>query len=199
MLIGLPAGVALVVLSEALLATLLQYGEFTPRDVEMAGKSLVAFSLGLPALILVKVLTPGFYARQDTKTPAKIAVISVGVNILFSLLLVMPMAHTGLALALTISAYVNVGLLYHTLKKQGVYQLHTGWLAFFIKVVAACSGMGALLIVFTGELSLWIDASLLERVSRLSILILAGALVYFLLVFLLRIPVKAMLRESRTK
>jgi putative peptidoglycan lipid II flippase len=195
-LIGLPATVALVLLSEALLATLLQYGEFLPRDVEMAGKSLMAFSLGLPGLILVKVLAPGFYARQDTRTPAKIAIISVAVNIVFSLLLVMPLQHTGLALALTISAYVNSAMLYLALRREGVYALHAGWLAFFLRISLACAGMGLVLYFGVGELATWINAGLLERAGRLAMLILSGAVVYFLLVALLGVPVKAMLRSS---
>lgn len=194
-LIGLPASVALVFLSEALLATLFQYRAFTALDVDMASKSLVAFSLGLPGLILIKVLAPGFFARQDTRTPARIAVISVSVNIVFSLLLIKPLAHTGLALALTISAYVNAGLLYYTLRKQGIFHLQPGWPIFLAKVFIACIGMGAVLYYTTGDLQLWIDAGLLERVTRLTILIVTGAVVYFALAFIFRIPIKAMLKS----
>jgi putative peptidoglycan lipid II flippase len=194
-LIGLPASVALVLLSEALLATLFQYRAFTALDVDMASKSLIAFSLGLPGLILIKVLAPGFFARQDTRTPARIAVISVTVNIVFSLLLIKPLAHTGLALALTISAYVNAGLLYYTLRKQGIFHLQPGWPLFLAKVLIACIGMGSVLYITAGDLQLWIDAGLLERVTRLTILIVTGAAVYFSLAFIFRIPIKAMLRS----
>jgi len=195
-LIGLPASVALVLLSEALLATLFQYRAFTAWDVDMASKSLVAFSLGLPGLILIKVLAPGFFARQDTRTPARIAVIAVGVNIVFSLLLIKPLAHTGLALALTISAYVNSGMLYYTLRKQGIFHLQPGWALFLIKVFIACTGMGAALYFSVGDLQLWTDAGILERISRLTILVMTGAVIYFTLAFVFKIPIKAMLKSA---
>jgi len=196
-LIGLPATVALVLLSEALLATLFQYRAFTPWDVAMASKSLVAFSLGLPGLILIKVLAPGFFARQDTRTPARISVISVGVNIIFSLLLIRPLAHTGLALALTISAYVNSGLLYYALRKQGIFHLQPGWPLFLTRVLIASIGMGVVLYYGAGDLQLWISAGLLERISRLTILIVIGAVVYFSLAFILKIPIKSMLKSAQ--
>jgi putative peptidoglycan lipid II flippase len=162
----------------------------------MASKSLVAFSLGLPGLILIKVLAPGFFARQDTRTPARIAVISVVVNIVFSLLLIKPLAHTGLALALTISAYVNSGMLYYNLRQQDVYIPLGGWTLFLGKVIIASAAMGAALYLGAGDLQLWADAGLLERISRLTILILVGAVVYFSLIFVLRVPVKEMIKGA---
>lgn len=195
-LIGLPASVALILLSDALVATIFQYGEFTAWDVEMSAKSLVAFSLGLPALILIKVLAPGFFARQDTRTPAKIAVIAVAVNILCSVLLIGPLAHVGLALAVTISAYVNSGLLYFILLRQGIYQPRRGWLLYLAKTTLACAGMGALLYAGVGDLQSWTEAGLLDRIGRLTMLIAAGAIVYFALIFAVRIPLLEMLREK---
>jgi len=195
-LIGLPASVALVLLSEALLATLFQYQAFTAWDVGMASKSLIAFSLGLPGLILIKVLAPGFFARQDTRTPARIAVISVVVNIVFSLLLIKPLAHTGLALALTVSAYVNSGLLYYTLRKQGILHLQPGWPFFLARVFVASIGMGLVLYYGAGDLQLWINAGMLERISRLTILIVTGSVIYFSLVFAFKIPIKEMLKSG---
>jgi putative peptidoglycan lipid II flippase len=195
-LIGLPAAIALVLLSEALLSTLFQYRAFTAWDVEMAGKSLEAFSLGLPGLILIKVLAPGFFARQDTQTPARIAVIAVVVNIVFSLLLIKPLAHTGLALALTISAYVNSGMLYYSLRKQGIYKPLSGWFLYLGKVMISSAGMATVLYLGVGDLQLWSDADLLERISRLTMLILAGAASYFALIFILRVPLKEMIRGS---
>ena len=197
-LIGLPASVALILLSDALVATLFQYGEFTAWDVEMASKSLVAFSIGLPGLILIKVLAPGFFARQDTRTPARIAVIAVGVNILVSLILFKPMAHVGLALAVTVSAYVNSVLLYLTLRKQDVYHLQPGWPLYLGKVTIACLGMGVVLYIGAGDLKLWTEAGLLDRIIRLTILIFAGVVVYFSLVLSLRIPLKEMLKGQKS-
>jgi putative peptidoglycan lipid II flippase len=145
---------------------------------------------------LIKVLAPGFFARQDTSTPARVAVISVVVNILVSLILIRPLAHVGLALAVTVSAYVNSGLLYYILRKQGVYQLQPGWTGYLSKVVLASTGMGAVLYFGAGDLLMWTEANLLERIGRLTILILSGAVVYFSLVFAFRIPVQKMLKSS---
>ena len=195
MLIGLPASVALIILAQPLVATLFQYGAFTAHDVNMAGRSLVAFALGLPGLILVKVLAPGFFARQDTRTPARVAVISVSVNIVLSLLLFMPLAHVGLALAVSIAAYVNCGLLYWHLRRDGVFKPQPGWAWYLGRILLACLTMGVILSVGGGEAGQWIDAGLLERVPRLTILVVVGMASYFLVVWLTRIPVMDMLRD----
>jgi putative peptidoglycan lipid II flippase len=197
-LIGLPAALALVLLAGPLVTTIFQYGAFTAYDVDMAARSLVAFSLGLPGLILVKVLAPGFYARQDTRTPAKVAVISVLVNIAVSLLLFVPLAHVGLALAVTIAAYVNCGLLYWYLRRDGVLQLQPGWAGFLAKVTISCLLMGLLLHYGAGDTQDWIDSNALQRAGRLTLIIGAALAVYFASVLLARIPLLAMLRDTRT-
>jgi putative peptidoglycan lipid II flippase len=198
-LIGLPASVALIILAEPLVATLFQYGAFTAYDVEMAGKSLVAFSVGLPGLILVKVLAPGFFARQDTRTPAKVAVISVSVNIVMSLLLFKPMAHVGLALAISIAAYVNSGLLFWYLRREKVFQPLPGWTPYIAKVLLACAVMGGLLFTFGGDAEIWVEAGLIERITRLFILVVAGIASFFTVVLITRIPVKEMLTDKRLR
>jgi len=198
-LIGLPASVALIILAEPLVATLFQYGAFTAYDVEMAGKSLVAFSVGLPGLIFVKVLAPGFFARQDTRTPARVAVISVSVNIVMSLLLFKPMAHVGLALAVSIAAYVNSGLLYWYLRREKVFEPLPGWASYLAKVLLACVVMGGILFTFGGDAELWVDAGLLERITRLAILVVAGIVSYFIVVLTTRIPVTEMLTDKRLR
>ena len=144
---------------------------------------------------MIKVLAPGFFARQDTTTPARIAVIAVVVNILVSLILIRPMAHVGLALAVTISAY-GFRSLYIALLKQGIYNPSPGWALYLAKVVIASAGMGVLLYFGAGDLSMWTEANLLQRIGRLSILIVLGAVVYFALVFVFRIPLKQMLKSS---
>jgi putative peptidoglycan lipid II flippase len=198
-LIGLPASVALILLAEPLVATIFQYGAFTAYDVVMAGQSLVAFSIGLPGLILVKVLAPGFFARQDTRTPAKVAVISVSVNIIMSLLLFKPMAHVGLALAVSIAAYVNCGLLFWYLRRDRVFIPQPGWTSYLAKVLLACAVMGAVLMAGAGDTALWTESSLVYRVTRLTALIMAGIASYFIIVLIMRIPVKAMLTDRRLK
>lgn len=106
------------------------------------------------------------------------------------------MAHVGLALAVTVSAYVNSTLLYIALLKKGIYQPESGWALYLAKVAIASAGMGGVLYFGAGDLSMWTEANLLERIGRLSILIVLGALVYFALVFAFRIPLKQMLKST---
>lgn len=181
-LIAVPAAVALVVLSGPLLATFFYRGAFSASDVEMSANALMAFSFGLLGFILIKVLAPGFYARQDTKTPMRIGAISMGVNILLSLLLVMPLKHVGLALAISLSAFVNAGLLFVTLRRHDVYRPLPGWGVFFARVVLASAIMGAVLFWGVGDINSWLHASTLQRIYRMSIWVATGAAVYLLTV-----------------
>ncbi|MGD9592284.1 MAG: murein biosynthesis integral membrane protein MurJ [Candidatus Berkiella sp.] len=118
LLIGIPCTIGLVMLSGPMLATLLQYGEFTPHDVIMASRSLIALSLGLVFFLAVKVLVSAFYARQNTKLPVKIAIVAMIANVVFNGLLIGPLAHAGLALASTLSSVINVSLLLFVLLKE---------------------------------------------------------------------------------
>jgi len=197
MLIGLPAAVALVLLAVPLVATLFQYGAFTAHDVDMAARSLVAFAIGLPGLILVKVLAPGFFARQDTRTPAKVAVLAVSVNIVMSLLLFMPLAHVGLALAVTIAAYVNCATLFWLLRRDGVYVAEAGWPKYLLQIGAATLGMGGVLWYGSGDLAQWTASGLAQRLLHLGALVAAGLVSYFLLIVVTGVPLRKMLNDRR--
>jgi putative peptidoglycan lipid II flippase len=177
--ISVPASVALVVLAEPMMIVLFQYGEFSPLDAKMAGRSLVAFAVGLPALISVKVLAPGFFARQNTKTPVKAGVIAVVVNIVFSLLLIWRLEHAGLAYAMSIAAFVNAGLLYRWLRADRVYRPESGWPAYFFRVVLAGALMGLVLGVFAGDSKMWLDIGVFRRVGLLAQWVLLGGAIYF--------------------
>lgn len=184
-IITVPAAVGLVILSSPILITLFQYDAFKPDDVRMATYSLVAYSIGLPAFISVKVLAPGYYARQDTSTPVKIAVAAMvtnmGLNLLFVGLLLsrgFEGPHAGLALASSAAAYLNAGLLYRGLRKRGVYTPERGWLRLWIAVIIACTAMGALLLFMTHDTQRWLDATALLRVKNLSLTIIFGVIVY---------------------
>jgi len=120
--IGMPAALALFAMAEPMLATLFQYGEMTGHDVEMAARSLRAYSLGLMAFMLIKVLAPGYYSRQDTKTPVKIGIWAMAINMVLNLSLIWSLQHAGLALATSLAAFVNAGLLFMGLYRQGVYR-----------------------------------------------------------------------------
>lgn len=178
LLIGTPATVALAILAGPLLATLFMRGEFTATDVEMTTRSLMTYGSGLVAYMLVKVLAPGFYARQDTKTPVRFGLISIGANIGFQMLLIAPLAHAGLALSTALAAFVNVALLYWQLRRDGVYRPRPGWPAFWLRMLAANAAMAGFLVWAAGDLSGWIAADTLTRVLRLAWIVPAGAGVY---------------------
>ncbi len=195
-LIGLPASVALVVLSGPLLATLFHYGAFNAHDVRMSAQALMAFSIGLLAFILIKVLAPGFYARQDTRTPVRIGIVAVLVNIVLSLVLVFPLQHTGLALAVSLAAFVNAALLYRRLRAQNVYRPLPGWGAFLLRVTLATAGMGALLAWGAGDVGRWLAAPAHDRVIQLTIWVVAGLLAYGGLMLALGVrPAQMLLRK----
>lgn len=178
MLIGVPAAVALIVLAEPLLTTLFHYGEMTDRDVEMASMSLRAYGLGLLAFMLIKVLAPGYFSRQDTKTPVKIAVIAMVANMVFNLALIFPLAHAGLALATALSAFLNAGLLLRGLRKQGVFHFSPGWAKWLLQLVSANIAMGTLLLYFSPEVNEWLHAGLWTRVQWMTLLVAASVTVY---------------------
>ncbi|MDH5631859.1 MAG: murein biosynthesis integral membrane protein MurJ [Gammaproteobacteria bacterium] len=177
-LIAVPAAVGLAVLAGPMIVTLFQYGAFNATDVEMTSRALVAFAIGLPGFILVKVLAPGFYARQDTRTPAKIAMIAFAANIVLSLALVWPLKHVGLALAISLSTFINCGLLFVRLRKEQIYQPDSGWSLFLIRIVLASTAMGTLLYFGAADIQSWLDAGFWVRVVRLAQWIGLGILVY---------------------
>jgi putative peptidoglycan lipid II flippase len=180
LLIGIPATVALIILSGPILSALFQYGEFDARDVTMSARSLMAFALGLVAFMLIKVLAPGFYARQDTRSPVKYGLIAMGANTAMVLLLIWPLAHAGLALATSLAAFLNAGLLFFNLRRRDIYQPRAGWTKFAAQVVAANLTMGLVLWFGTGSLEQWLNASARERLWHLSWLLVAGGGSYLL-------------------
>ncbi|PJE80103.1 putative lipid II flippase MurJ [invertebrate metagenome] len=177
-LIGIPAGVALLVLAGPLLATLFHYGEMQSRDVMMAAMSLQAYALGLVAFMLIKVLAPGYFARQDTRTPVSIAIKAMIANMVFNLILIFPLQHAGLALATSISAFMNAGMLFLGLKRKGVYEPLTGWKRYLFQLLLANLCMAGLLWWLKGDMSFWLQASLMERVLHTVILVGAGLIMY---------------------
>ena len=178
LLLGVPSAVGLLVLAGPMMAVLFHSGEFTGEDVNMAARALMAYALGLAAFMGVKVLAPGFYARQDMRTPVRIAVIAMIVNVAFSLLLMFPMGHTGLALATTLSALVNAGLLLRGLLREGVYRPGSGWPMLLIRGLSAGLIMGLAIWWGSGETAQWLAMGTWERVPRLLGWILAGGAVY---------------------
>ncbi len=184
LLIGLPAALALLVLAEPLIVTLFMYGAMEARDVEMTAMSLRAYSLGLLAFMLIKVLATGYFSRQDTKTPVAIGIKAMVANMVLNLALIGPLLHVGLALATSLSAFMNAGLLLRGLLKQGVFVWQAGWFKYVGQLVAANGVMLAFILYYQGALIEWIGFSLSERISQLAILCVGGVLIYFLMLVL---------------
>ena len=136
-LLALPSAVGLATLSEPLTATLFHYGKFDAQDVAMTGNALIAYGAGLIGLILVKILAPGFYARQDIRTPVKIAIGVLIATQLMNLLFVPWIAHAGLALAIGLGACLNALFLYRGLRRRGIYTPKDGWGLFFARLTGA--------------------------------------------------------------
>jgi len=185
MLIAVPAALGLLLLSQPILSTLFQYGEFTTHDSYMSSLSLMAYSLGLPAFIFIKVLAPAFYARQDTKTPMKIAVKAMIANMFLNILFVVPMVlynyeapHVGLALATSASAYMNAALLFFALKRQGIYQPQKGWALFSLQLIFGNALLAGFILYWTPSLTVWSDWALNERILNLCLIIALTCLIY---------------------
>ncbi|MEF8728311.1 MAG: murein biosynthesis integral membrane protein MurJ [Accumulibacter sp.] len=178
-LLAAPAALALAILAVPLISSLFHYGAFTSNDVLQTRHALVAYSLGLLALILVKILAPGFYARQNVRTPVRIAILTLCVTQLLNLALVGWLAHAGLALAIGLAATLNAGLLYRGLRRQGVYAPQPGWPIFYTRLACALATMGSALWFAAGDAGDWLGWSLGQRLWRLSLVVGFGAGVYF--------------------
>jgi len=176
--VATPSALGLVLLADPILTTLFQYGEFTPRDVHMASLSLMAYAVGLIAFMFIKVLAPGYFARQDTRTPVRVGIIALVANVVLNLALVVPFKHAGLALATSLAAFINAGLLYRGLRRDAIHRPRPGWIGFLTKIAVATLIMAAFLILLRGEPSLWVDADLTQRAVRLSLMVTGGVAVY---------------------
>ncbi len=185
-LVTVPAAVALFTLAGPLCATIYGYGKFHTNDVTMASYALMTYSLGLLAFSLVKVLAPGYFARQDTRTPVRVGMISLGVNIGFNLLVVAPAAYAGLpaphamlAFSTGLGATVNAFLLWRGLRKQGVYQPEMArWRRLVVQLLLANVAMGAFLWWFGGDWAAWTTWSWSARVLRLGLCVVGGLAIY---------------------
>ncbi|MFA7268546.1 MAG: murein biosynthesis integral membrane protein MurJ [Sterolibacterium sp.] len=179
LLLTLPAALALALLAVPLLATLFQHGAFTSADVLQTRSALVAYSIGLAGLILVKVLAPGFYARQDIRTPVKIALITLALTQLMNLAFIGWLRHAGLALAIGLASCINAALLYRGLRRNSTYTPLAGWAKFLSKLLLALAVLGLLLWFGMGSENAWLQMASGEKIVRLAILVGCGGLAYF--------------------
>jgi len=180
LLLALPSALALAILAVPLVATLFQHGAFSRLDVAMTAQALVAYSLGLVGLIVVKVLAPGFYARQNIRTPVKIGILSLAATQLMNLAFIYPLRHAGLALAIGLGSCVNAGMLYYQLRRQRVFEPQPGWRRFAVQLTVGLVVMGVVLWFATGSQESWLAGSTWSRAARLTALVAAGAASYFL-------------------
>lgn len=190
--LGVPSAVGLFMLAAPIITTLFGSDKFLKNDIEMSAMSLMAYSFGLVGFILVKVLLPGFYSRQDTKTPVKIGIRALLINMLFNIVIVVPWflldypgAHAGLAIATSISAFSNAFMLYHWLRKHQVYHPAPGWAKVWLQIIVANSLMLLVLWLDHYELEQWLSWSAAEQISHLLQSIFMAIGVYFICLFAL--------------
>ncbi|MDR3220978.1 MAG: murein biosynthesis integral membrane protein MurJ [Candidatus Accumulibacter sp.] len=179
LLLAAPAALALAIIAVPLIATLFHHGAFSAGDVLATRDALVAYSVGLTGLILVKVLAPGFYARQNVRTPVKIGLLTLCVTQALNLALIGPLRHAGLALSISLAACLNAALLYRGLRRQGIYAPQPGWRIFFVRLALALAVMGAALWFAAGDAGEWLAGSLGARLWRLALIVCCGGGVYF--------------------
>ena len=178
LVMGAPACAALVFLAEPLIATLFYQGEMTGRDVQMAGLSLAAYGVGLLGHMWVKVLAPGYFARQNTRTPVRFGVIAMVTNMVLNLVLIWQFRHAGLALATSLSAFLNAGLLFFGLRREGVLQLTPGWTLFMAQVVFSVAIMTGGLYFLAPGMEFWLQQDFFVRLIYMLLICCAGAVIY---------------------
>ncbi len=195
-LLVLPCSAALALLSEPLTVSLFQYGRFDAHDALMTQRALVAYAVGLLGIILVKVLAPGFYAQQNIKTPVKIALFTLAVTQVLNLILIVPLQHVGLALAIGVAACLNAGLLFWQLRRHNLFIPQAGWTSFLLRLLIAVAVMTAVLFGLMQLLPSWSEGLMWQRLLRLGGLVAAGVLAYFASLFLLGFRVRDFNRRA---
>ncbi len=178
LMLALPCAVALLVFAQPLVAVLYQRGAFSAGDVVQTQVALMAYGVGLLGLIGVKVLAPGFYARQELGTPVKIAVGVLIVTQLLNIAFVPWLGHAGLALSISLGATLNTTLLYVGLRRVGAYRPMPGWWGFTARVVLASTLLGGLL-AWAARAIPWLDTAELPRIGYMAACLGAAAVVYF--------------------
>jgi len=180
MLLALPAAVGLAMLAFPLVATLFMYRKFTLYSAQMTEQALVAYSLGLIGMIMIKVLAPGFYARQNIKTPVKIAIFTLICTQLMNLAFISPLKHVGLSLSIGLGSCLNAGLLFYLLRKNGIYHPRKGWPVFLVKITISLVVMGGGLWLAQYYLPFeWVHVGGFKRAGQLCVLIALGGGLYF--------------------
>jgi len=177
-LLAVPAAAALAVMGVPLVAALFHYGRFTVADVFLTREALIAYSIGLVGMLAVKILAPGFYARQNIATPVKIGIFTLVATQLMNLAFIGPFKHAGLALAIGLGACLNATFLFYLLRKDRIYVPQPGWLMFLLKVAASVGFMAVVVYTTMGEARWWLNASWQLKLPAVVGLALLGAAAY---------------------
>ncbi len=197
LMLTLPAALALALAGVPLAATLFLRGAFHATDVLMVRNALLAYSIGLTGLIGIKILAPGFYARQDIRTPVKIAIFVLACTQVMNLLFIGPLQHAGLALATSLGACFNAALLFLGLRRQGLFHPQPGWGPFIWRLLVALTVMGGVLWGLGGHDQDWLQATETTRILRLVVLLVGAAVTYFGVLFLLGFRLRDFSRKGR--
>jgi len=196
LLLALPAAVALAMLGVPLISTLFWHGEFLKQDVLMTRNALAGYAVGLAGIILVKVLAPGFYAKQNIRTPVKVAVATLVITQLLNAAFVPFFRHAGLALAISVGACFNAGWLWWLMRRSGAYRPEPGWGAFLLKLAVALYVMGGALWYSMGSESSWFEIAAAMRAAKLAWVIFAGAFAYFASLWLMGLRLRDFSRHG---
>ncbi|BBB14825.1 virulence factor mviN [Candidatus Rickettsiella viridis] len=178
LIIGIPASVTMLILSGPLIISLFHYGKFTDHDVFMTQRSVIAYSVGLQAFMLIKVLAAAFYAQQNIRTPVRIGIAALVVNMLLNILLIMPLKHAGLALASSLSAWLNAGLLLQGLRTRGMFQWQSGWLIFMLRLLFANCVLALFLYWTAAALPVWLSWHWQQRFLHILLLGVISIIIY---------------------
>ena len=194
-LLAVPCAVALLTFAQPLVAVLYNYGAFTAADVRQTSLALMGYGVGLLGLIAIKVLAPGFYARQDIRTPVRIAIVVLLFTQAMNFLLVPYLAHAGLALAIGLGALLNAGWLLVGLVRRGAYKPQPGWARFGLQVVAAAALLAVFLLWAGGRVD-WVNAvDVWRRILTLAAIVLGAVVVYFGVLLLAGVQLRQFVRK----
>lgn len=197
LLLALPAAVALALLAVPLISTLFWHGDvFTRHDVIMTRHALIAYAAGLAGIILVKILAPGFYAKQNIRTPVKVAVVTLVVTQVLNAVFVPWLRHAGLALAISMGACFNAGWLWILMRRSGAYQPEPGWAAFLLKLAVALYMMGGAIWYSMGTEESWFELAATPRAIKLAAVIILGAAAYFASLFVMGLRLRDFARHE---
>lgn len=188
--IGLPCAIGLFILSGPILSTLIHYGKFNRFDVVMTAKSLRAFSVGLPAFMLIKILASAFYSKQNIATPVKVAGIALIVNLVFNFILIFPLKHAGLALSTSISSTVNAALLWILLVRSKVLMPSGMWMKTILQLMISNAIMALVIYLLAGSLQPWLTWGILMRITHLLLVLVSGMVSYVVMLGMLGVRLR---------